>query len=145
MYPTTNMYHNWIYLYPRIYMGGSGGGGCDFNHHVRFLFTRFTEGQDKINSETSSQDSVLSIVYVWNSVFLLQLKVIVYLFHCQVDIITNIPCDVVSFHVRRNWNWFKSTFLYLGIFCKEWCFNYKILQPWMMVFMEKLGTDRHCI
>ena len=38
MYPATNMYHNWIYLYPRIYMGGGGGrgGGCDINHYVRF-------------------------------------------------------------------------------------------------------------
>lgn len=38
MYPATNMYHNWIYLYPRIYMSGTGGGGggagCDLNHYV---------------------------------------------------------------------------------------------------------------
>ena len=43
MYPATNMYHNWIYLYPRIYMGGGGGGGYDINHYVRFAPSDLTK------------------------------------------------------------------------------------------------------
>ena len=70
MYPATNMYHNWIYLYPRIYMGGSGGGGCDINHHVRFVSTRFSENQTQISSETSTQCSTLSIAYVLNFILI---------------------------------------------------------------------------
>ena len=70
MYPATNMYHNWIYLYPRIYMGGSGGGGCDVNHDVRFVSTRFSENQAQISSGASTQCSTLSIVYVLNSILI---------------------------------------------------------------------------
>ena len=49
-------------------MEGSGGGGCDVNHHVRFVSTRFSENQAQISREASTQCGTLSIVYVLNSI-----------------------------------------------------------------------------
>ena len=60
-------------------MGGSGGSGCDINHHVRFVSTRFSENQTQISSEASTQCSTLSIVYVLNFIIILAntIKIIV--------------------------------------------------------------------